>query len=145
MRKKPRVFLDTNIWFSAYYGSAYCATLVTAHLQGILCAVISQQVLEEITRNMQKKLPKALPDFERLIINNPPEVVVSPSTIPQSIQLLVDAKDQHIFASAMSADVLYFVTGNTKDFFVGKLEELTGIKIVKPKEAVEILDLERKI
>src|SRR3989338_1262487 len=114
MKIRPRVFLDTNVWFSSYYGSANCAILVTAHLHGIIRAVISQQVLEVIIRNIQKKLPEALPDFERLTANNPPDVIVSPSTIPQEIKVLVDPKDQRIFASAMSAAVPYFVTGNTK-------------------------------
>lgn len=137
----PKVFLDSNIFFSAFYGSVNCERLIKAHQKGEIIATISQQVIEESTINIREKIPQMLTSFERLLINNLPELVVDPKIIPSKITQFVDVKDQPIFASAMLAKVDYFVTGNIKDFKVKELEKDTGIKILTSKQLVERLNL----
>ncbi len=135
------VFIDTNVWFSAFYGSKTCQKVVGGHLAGKINAVISQKVLKELVKNLQKKIPRAIPNFQRTFINVPPKIVPDPLEINKNLKSLVELKDQKIFCSAYSAKVDYFVTGNIRHFQVKKLEKLTGIKILTPKQAVDLFRL----
>lgn len=136
-----RIFIDSNVWFSSFYGSENCQKLTKAHQEGKIIAVISTRVLEEIVRNVKKKIPHHFSDLQNFLLAVPPEIVPNPQNIPQKLIGLVSPGDLPIFVSAVQAKVDYFVTGNIKDFSVKKLEKLTEIKILTPTEAVHILHL----
>ena len=140
-KNTPKVFLDSNIWFSLIYGSENCSKIITAHIEKRMAGIISSQVLEESIRNIVKKIPTKLATFESLISANPPKVVSSSQTIGPRIQSLVSPEDQPIFSSALDAEVDYFITGNIKDFKRDKLEKLTKIKVLTPAEAVKVFKL----
>lgn len=137
----PSVFLDSNVWFSIVYGSSNCEKIIKAYTDERIIAVISQQVLEESIRNIKEKIPQKLISFQKLFSSNPPVMVPDPESIDNKIKDLVDSKDQSIFTSAILAEVDYFVTGNIKDFQRTKLQKLTKIKIMTPKEAVKVFKL----
>lgn len=137
----PKTFLDTNIWFSAIYGSETCKKILRSHAEQKISLISSQQVMKELLRNLGKKIRQALPVLEEILTTYPPEILADPAVVPEKIRRLVDKKDQRIFVAAMKANVKYFVTGNTKDFAIEKLEKLTGIKIFTPQEMVKALDL----
>lgn len=137
----PEVFIDTNVWFSAFYGSATCSKVIDGHLTGKINAIISQRVLKELIKNIQKKIPAVTPIFQKTFINVPPRVVSDPVEIEEKIKKLVDIKDQKIFCSAWIIKARYFVTGNIKHFQVKKLEKLTDIKILTPKQAMDLFHL----
>lgn len=136
-----RIFLDTNVWFSAFYRSSNCEKLVYAHQNNKIIAVISALVLDEIIRNVTRKIPYKLPDLKKILLNTPPEIIPNPQSIPKKLYYLASPGDLPIFVSAFNAKVSYFVTGNIKDFSVKKLEKLSGIRIVSPHQAVAILKL----
>jgi len=139
--KKSRVFIDSNIWFSAFWGSLNCRKILLSHRDNKIKAVISHQVIEECARNLRSKLPQELSNFTNMISSFPPLLVKDPEKINREVVNLIEKKDQPIFCSAMMAKVKYFVTGNIKDFSVEKLDKLTGIKIVTPKQLVELFKL----
>ena len=139
--KTIRIFIDSNIWFSSFYGSENCQKLIHAHQEEKIIAVVSDLVIGEIVRNVKKKLPHHFDNLKYFLLNTPPEIVPNPKTIPKKLINLASPKDLPIFVSAIMAKVDYFVTGNIKDFSVKKLEKITGVKILTPKEAVNILDL----
>lgn len=136
-----KIFLDTNVWFSALWGSRNCQKLIGAHAEGTITAVLSQEVLKELLRNLKIKIPRVYDVFQKMILLHPPEIIEDPLKISQYIKSLVHEKDQGIFAAAVSAKVKFFITGNIKDFHVEKLKKITGIKIITPKEAVKLLKL----
>ncbi|MCJ7740572.1 putative toxin-antitoxin system toxin component, PIN family [Candidatus Microgenomates bacterium] len=136
-----KVFLDSNIWFSAFYGSVNCQKLIKAHTNEKIKAVVSRQVLEESIRNIKEKIPEILSVFQTYLINYPPLLISDPEILNSRIRGLVNKYDQPIFISAMMGKVDYFVTGNIRHFQVKKLEKLTGIKILTPKQAVDLLRL----
>ncbi|MBM3284225.1 putative toxin-antitoxin system toxin component, PIN family [Candidatus Gottesmanbacteria bacterium] len=137
----PKVFCDTNVWFSAFYGSKNCEKLLNAHINRKIMAVISKQVLEELIRNFREKLPQALSIFQEFITSCPPEIIIDPKTINPKVKNLVSPEDGPIFTSAIIGRVDYFITGNRKDFKIARLEKLTGIKILSPKQAVRLFGL----
>lgn len=142
MPKEPaRLFIDTNVWFSSFYGSANCEKLLKAHLTGKIKAVVSQQIIKETVRNIEEKMPHLLPYVKKFLLNSSLEIVADPRNILSNIKNLVSTEDQPIFASAISAKADIFVTGNIKDFKVKRLGKISGIKIATPKQAVEILGL----
>ncbi len=139
--KISRIFTDTNVWFSAFYGSENCQRIISAHVSGKVKIVVSPFVLEELARNIVKKLPRQVASLYSFFEENSPEIYPDPELLPKKLIGLISPKDIKIFASAYKANVPYFITGNKKDFAIEDLEKLTGIKILTPKEAVKILDL----
>ncbi len=137
----PKVFIDANIWFSAFYGSPNCEKIINAFVDDKILAVISQQVLEESVRNFKEKIPHLLPSFQELIYRYPPLIITDPKEINHLIKTLVERYDQPIFSSAIIAKVDFFTTGNIKHFKIKQLEKLTKIKIVTPKQLVDVLHL----
>ncbi|PJC31691.1 hypothetical protein CO051_03860 [Candidatus Roizmanbacteria bacterium CG_4_9_14_0_2_um_filter_39_13] len=59
--KTTRVFVDTNVWFSAFYKEGTCSRILRQLNKSSYEVVISELVLEEIIRTIQKKAPSALP------------------------------------------------------------------------------------
>ena len=136
-----KVFADTNVWFSALYGSINCEKILDAYLRGKISLIMSKQVLNELIRNIQSKAPDVVPALEKILISHPPEIVRDPELIPKKIRGLISYPDQGIFMACQNSHVEYFIIGYIRDFKVVALEKLTGIKILTPKEAVEILGL----
>jgi len=139
--KTPKVFIDSNVWFSAFYGSANCEKITEAHTENKIKAVISQKVLQEIVKNFTQKMPNALDPFIKTVSVIPSKIIRDPTKIPQHVKSLAHPKDQNILASAILAKVNCFVTDNTKHFKTNEIKKKTGIKIVTPKQAVKILNL----
>lgn len=137
----PRVFLDSNVWFSALYGSANCEKIIRAHIQETITAVISPQVLKESVRNLKEKIPHKLSVFQKLFFSYPPVIVPDPESINADIKDLVDPKDRPILMAAMLSGVDYFITGNIADFQRNKQKKIGNITILTPKEAIKVLGL----
>ena len=138
----PRLFIDTNVWFSTFYGSPTCEKLLKAHIEGTIVAVVSTQVLKELVNNIQEKIPVALPAFEKLIATAPPLTLQDPKAINPKVKSLVHPKDQKVFCSILDVEnIRYFITGNTKHFSKTKLKKVTGVTVLTPKEAANQFQL----
>lgn len=135
----PKIFIDTNVWFSAFYSSKTCEKLLKAHIDGQMKAVISRQVLNELVRNIKYKIPQVLPNLEKLFKNAPPLIVADARSIPSNLKDIVDRKDAGIFAACILSKIPMFVTGNTKDFNVNKILKKYKTFVLTPKEALEKL------
>jgi putative PIN family toxin of toxin-antitoxin system len=136
-----RIFIDTNVWFSSFYGSENCQKIIKAHQEEKITAIVSDLVIGEIVRNVKKKLPHQFDNLQKFLINTPPEIIPNPKNIPQKLISLISLKDLPIFVSATQAKVDYFITGNIKDFKIKRLEKITGIKILSPTAIVKLLKL----
>lgn len=69
MAETPRVFFDSNVIFSGLYSrEGPPARLLEAYTRGRLEMVISQQVLAEVVRTLEAKIPQALPVLYLLAI-----------------------------------------------------------------------------
>lgn len=135
------VFVDTNVWFSAFYGSNHCQKIVLAHLDGKIKAVISQDVLAELVRNTRMKIPRALPALEKLLKFSPPVIAKSVTRISKAHLDLADKKDLPILLSARSIGAKIFVTGNLKDFNPNKIKATLKMEVTSPKDLVKLLHL----
>ena len=133
---KLRVFLDTNVLFSALYSTTGpAAYILNNFIAGKLSVVISQQVLEEAVRNMKAKLPQTVPAFQRFLLDNPPVIVKNPS--PEEVKewsKLINFDDAGILASAIAVQPDYFLTGDKHFFENPQIFEKSGLNIMTPSQ-----------
>lgn len=136
------IFLDTNVWFSAFYGSKNCERLIVGLLKGEFTPVVSRKILDELVLNLTKKYPQGLFAFRKMLENTPPKIVRDPDSVLSDVEKYVHPKDQLIFQSAINAGVKIFVTGNLRDFDVNSIHKKYKIRVLSPKEAVISLGLD---
>lgn len=96
---------------------------------------VSELVLEELVRNVRKKLPEELEELKEFIITYPLQVVKDPSLSEvNKLGSLADWKDLPILAAAKKVNCKWLITGNIKDFRVKEVENKLDIKIVTPRK-----------
>lgn len=135
-----RVFLDSNVIFSGLYSPEGPPGIILQHfVEGSLTVVVSQQVLEEVIRTVQAKLPQALPALRRLLVNSPPEVIADPP-LPevQPWTKRMSAGDAAILTAAIKAQPDYLVTGDNH-FVNPVIAEEAGLRIARPADFLQFL------
>jgi len=136
---RPRVFLDSNVIFSGLYSSEGApAVILRRFIEGGLRVVMSQQVLEEVVRTMNEKLPEALPSLRQLLVSVPPEITEDPA--PEDVARwdgVIHADDAGVLAAAVAAQPDYLITGDKHFFESPGIAEKTGLQIVTPAQFLE--------
>ena len=127
-----KCFIDTNVWFSAFYGSRNCETILKMHINDKIEAVMSQTVLGELVHNIEKKVPQALKPLSMLLENTPPMIVVDQVSSQAEFAKYAHAKDSLILASALLSKCEYLITGNVKDFSADDIQNEFGLLVVTP-------------
>lgn len=133
-----RVFFDASVVIagSMSRGGASRALLILAEA-GLFRMVVSRQVLDEVERNLRNKLPQALPLMVELLGHIAPEVVDDPPSEAFGRWLRhIEAKDAPILEAAVSAQVDYLVTLNSRDF-TPEVAQVSGLIILSPGALME--------
>jgi predicted nucleic acid-binding protein len=131
----PRVFLDTSALLAGLASPWGAGNAILALAEaGLLTLVVSEQVLVEAERNLQEKLPKAVPEYERFLKACPLERISDPATGDVAkARGMIHAKDASILAAAKNSQVDYLVTLNRKHFLDDPEVALTsGLRIGAP-------------
>jgi predicted nucleic acid-binding protein len=121
-RIKPKVFVDADVLFAGSAAPAeHGASLVLLRMAEITLveAYTSQQVIAEVERNLEVKLPKALPAC-RLIISRCLQVVPDPT--PEAVQAyagLAERSDLPILVAALQCGCPWLVSFNTRHYRPG--------------------------
>ena len=131
MPDKPRVFVDADVLFAgAASPNEHNASLVILRMAEITLieAITSQQVITEAERNLQEKMPAALPAFQ-LLVSKCLKVVPDPTLAEiEGLGNAADPKDLPILAAALREDCAYLVTHNLRHFQPG----VKGVTTLKP-------------
>jgi predicted nucleic acid-binding protein len=131
------VFFDSDVIISGSFSQLGASFLLLQLAElGFIKGVISPQVLDESKRNIQKKLPSALPLFNDIIKNSYLKVVSPSQEDIQNALPFADKKDIPILAAALKENADYLTTFNIKDYFTSPSHK---ISIVKPKEILRII------
>jgi len=127
------VFIDSNVWFSAFYKKGSCSILLeNVKLFGYK-VFIFELVVEEVIRNIQLKIPKVLPFFIKYLKENRIVVLKNPSSkLIVCHKELAEFEDLPIIFSAIKSKCEYFITGNIKDFNLTLINKINKIKILSP-------------
>jgi predicted nucleic acid-binding protein len=115
---KPRVFLDSSALIAGLASptGASNAILTLAEAE-IITLVVSEEVLVEVERNLQEKLPRALPEYRRFLATCPLEKGAVPSGAEvAAARQIIHPDDAPILAAAMALGIDYLVTFNRKHF-----------------------------
>ena len=131
--RKPRVLVDADVLLAGSASpSEHSASLVILRMAEITLieALTSQQVITECERNLEAKLPDALPIF-RLMVSRCLRVIPDPA--PEVIQQhvgLAGPKGLSILVAALSAECCWLATFNTRHFQTGH----PAINVLRPDE-----------
>lgn len=137
MNMKPiKVFLDSSVIITGLASSKGGSReiLNLAELK-FLVPIISEQVVREVTRNIEKKLPDRLPHYFQLF-RLLPFVMVEPGLEDlEKARKLINPQDAGILASALTAGVDWLISLD-KHFLALNNEELL-MKIGSPGDFFE--------
>ena len=133
---KPRVFIDSDVLFAgAASASEHGASLVVLRMAEItlIDAVVSEQVIVEVERNLAGYLPGALPAFRQLV-GRCLRIVTVPTAADLAVcHGLADPKDAPILAAAVREACPWLVTFNVRHFQPGH----RSVTVLRPGEFVQ--------
>ncbi len=125
---KPRLFVDADVLFAgAASTNEHSASLLILRLSEVTLieAVTSRQVITEVERNLEAKLPAALPAFH-LLVSRCLQVVPDPQQEEVAVCAgQADPKDLPILVAARKAGCAWLVTFNVRDFQPGHPDLIT--------------------
>lgn len=129
-QEKLLVFVDADVLFAGSASSSrHEASLVILRMAEITLieAIASQQVIVEVERNLEAKIPVALPTFH-LLVSRCLKIVESPSLAEcQAYANLADKKDLSILVAAIQNQCPWLVTFNLQHFLPGH-PEVTALR-----------------
>lgn len=141
MELKNKVFVDSNIWFSIFWGSVELKKIIN-RLARDWEVYVSEQVLVEVIRNIKQKLPKELSKVNDFFSTYPVQVVKDPGKLEvKRLVGLADLKDLPLLAGAIRVNCDWFLTGNIKDFKVKAIKHKFKLLVISPSDFVEYFDL----
>lgn len=137
-----RAFVDTSVLFAAIYSAhGFARDLIDLSLQEAVVLVVCPLVLEEVERNIAKKVPGKMTAFQELMAILPFEVV--PDANKEAFlraAAYTELKDAPIVAAAIDAGVDYLVTYDRKHLLDRpEVAEKSGLAIVTPDLVVQRL------
>jgi len=136
-----KVFIDTNVWFSAFYESINANKILKAHVDKKFKAVINQQVLDELVKNIKLKIPESAGPLQTFLEAAPPQIIRNPERISGTVRRLVNLKDQGILQSAINCRAEFFCTGNLKHFSAVKIRSRYNLQVLSPAQMVKLFKL----
>lgn len=138
-----RIFLDTNVWISAFVARGICADLVrvllTRHELGLDRLIVSQPLRSEFVRIMKGKFKASSADL------------VEPLEILDSLESAADIEvrisrnipdddDIPIIRSALAGKSNVFITGDKPLLELGTV---SGMSVMSPRQAIKAMTSER--
>ena len=140
-RKRCKVFLDSNVLLSGLFSDKgaprIILDLLTLNLP-MLAGATGRYNLIEVERNLKKKMPEAMPLYQKYLPRLRLEIVALPSRATViSMAGAIAEKDVPVLASAIACGAAYLITGDKKDFARLKNVKRYNLKIVSPSEFIE--------
>ena len=129
------VVLDTNVLISSiFWEKGNSHKIVDIAIEQKITNFTSPEMLNELARVLRQKFKQTEEYIESqlALIANYSQIIepkIKANVVPE------DAKDNMIIECALSADADYIITG---DKHLLKLKEYKGIKILAPKEFLEL-------
>jgi predicted nucleic acid-binding protein len=140
-RRRCKVFLDSNVLLSGLFSDKgaprIILDLLTFNLP-MLAGATGRYNLIEVERNLKKKLPEAMPLYQKYLPKLRLEIVEIPSRATViSMAGAIAEKDVPVLASAIACGAEYLITGDKKDFTRLRNVKKYNLKIVSPSEFIE--------
>ena len=136
--EKLKVFLDSNIVFSAAYSvKEKSRSYIFFELQdlNIIEIYISNLVKFESIHNIKIKKPEKL-DFLNELLSKAD--IIEDLDVYYEFTKTLPENDRIILSSAVYHNIDFFITGNTKDFLTFYNKKLKNTLILTPKDFLEL-------
>jgi len=138
MPKKYKIFLDSSALISGLNSpSGSAGIIISAFLAGEFFVFVSDQVIEEVNRNIQKKFPLLKERFLSFLISQP-KIVKQPSI--QEVRRaykLIQSEDAPILAAAVKSKPDILITWDKKHFLKKGVLSNVAFLICTPEEFVQ--------
>lgn len=138
MPVKFKIFLDSSALISGLNSPTGAAGLIiSAFLAGDFFIYISEQVIEEVQRNIKIKFPLLQEKFLSFLLAKPKIVKQPPLNEIRKAYKLIHSEDAPILATAIKSKPHFLITWDIKHFL--KREVLTNISFIicTPKEFIQ--------
>jgi len=135
------VFFDSDVIIAGSFSKTGASHILLQLAEvGVIQGYISEQIIQECTRNIRKKLPEALSVFQFMLDASFLNVVVQvdPTQAGEKARGQANDKDVPILAAALKARADVLVTFNTKDYFPHE----SPLKILTPGDLLK--DIQRR-
>ncbi len=129
-----RVVCDTNVLVAGIAADGLCRDLAKRRLPQV-DLITSPALLEELARTLRRKFDTDPADVPFLKAYRERATVVRPKALPK--QVCRDRDDDKVLATAAAGRADVILTGND-DLLV--LREYRGIRILSPRQFVEMMD-----
>lgn len=129
--------MDSSVFIAAAISSTGAARqLIENGLRGEVELVVSDLVLEETTRNLERKAPRAVPLFRFLLGVLPLTVVKPKDPLAAHAAEVVDPKDAPIVAAAAESGSGWLATYDRRHLLRlrSAIEERFGLTVATPDE-----------
>ena len=133
-----KIVLDANVVIAAFASRGLCESVMELCLHSHEI-VLSEELLEEIVRNLRQKIKlpgNIVEDISKLLREQASMV----SSVPLAVEVCRDPDDVKILGLAVAANADYIVTGD-KDLLV--LKKFQGVPIVTPRLFSDIIHGEK--
>lgn len=139
MAQNIKIFIDSNVWFSAFYKKGVPFLVLETLKNQKYEVVISELVLEEVVRNIKNKYPTILPLVYNFFQQYPLSIIKNPSLLNlQKHKGLAEKKDLPILIAAFQYKCKFLITGNLKDFKIKGIKEKLGLRVISPRDAASL-------
>lgn len=145
MERKFKVFVDSNVWFSAFYKKeSISGKLLKICQEKKITVVISELVLEEVVRNIKRKIPQALGSVKVFLSHYPLVIVKNPllNQLKKGVKL-AKLHDRPILLASLNYHCDFFITGNKKDFNIKKIKTKYKLIVLNPREFFDYLTIDK--
>jgi len=133
-----RLFLDANILFSAAHRDTGSVRVFFRLAEAGACELVaSPYAIDEARRNLARKYPERLADFDRLLTRLTVCAEAAPAIIAWAASQRLPPKDAPILAAAVQAGAALLVTGDQTDFGHLYGKSLQGTEVLPPVTAIE--------
>ena len=140
-KMKNSVFLDSNVYIAGLGSqTGASAEILTLGEKKIFNLIICPLVIEEIERNVKRKLSHALPYLSLALEKLNLKVVKQPARQDRKLSgLFPKHTDRIIFETCQKVLPDYFVSLNRKHFHTNKVKSLAKFKVLTPAEFLAVL------
>jgi predicted nucleic acid-binding protein len=141
-KPQRRIFLDSSVLYAAAFSATGPARrLMLKGLDGSVAISLSDLVLQETKRNLQKNAPSALPSFNLLADLFSPFITNPTKADVRKAAQLVHLKDAPIVAAAAKGKADYLATHDMKHLLTQAtaIERAYGISVLSPAEILHVL------
>ena len=140
--RRCKIFLDSNVLLSGLFSDKGAPRIILDLLAldlPLLAGATGRYNLMEVERNLENKMPEALPLYHHYLPKLGLEIAPLPTLkTVRSMSGVVADKDIPVLASAIACGAEYLITGDKKDF--GRLkgaQQKFNLTIVSPSEFIE--------